>query len=589
MCGSHRLKWVLSMMQQSMQQIIRTALIFVSTIMLTALLTESATVHSQDNPTAIPILVEAIQQANLRSGPGVEFQLIGQIEVGTQYPMIGRSAHFPWFLIQLSNTQGWVYADLVKVTGNPNGAPITEGEITPGPSLTPSPSATLGPQSIPAAITATSPAPTAAGNVFVEAINRTNVRYGPGTDFRRVGSISKGQKYVVLRRHVQFSWLEIAYDPSPSQRAWVSQQTVNVTGNILDVPPTSETAFGYPTLTPTAIMVVTSEPPWMTTPRASGDDRLTTLGSTLYDMLILSHFDPVTDRQGSVFITDIDTGQSISLNPGIAYSGVSLMKIPVLLSYYRKFSNPFSREQAESASNMMVCSRNESSNKVLNYLGAGHENAGASYVTDTLQTLGLKDTFLTKPFFTGNPNGRATATPIAANTLKTNADQMSAEPDSYNQTTPADMGWLLSAVYQCAQNGTGPIMTAFNGDVTMQECRQIVNTMRFNKIGSMAEAGLPTDALIAHKHGWSDDTHGDAAIVLTPGGKYVFVAILHNRIWLESDESFPLVAEMSRLTYNTFNPGTPLSQIHLESVPADCTFPDQLVTDLQLAELPWVR
>ena len=69
----------------------------------------------------------------------------------------------------------------------------------------------------------------------------------------------------------------------------------------------------------------------------------------------------------------------------------------------------------------------------------------------------------------------------------------------------------------------------------------------------------------------------------------MLVAILHNRKWLSSDESFPLVAEISRNTYNIFNPGAPMDKINLQPVPADCTFPDELVADLQLPEVPWTR
>jgi hypothetical protein len=66
----------------------------------------------------------------------------------------------------------------------------------------------------------------------------------------------------------------------------------------------------------------------------------------------------------------------------------------------------------------------------------------------------------------------------------------------------------------------------------------------------------------------------------------VLVAILHNRTWLSSDESFPLIAEISRLTYNTFNPATPLDKIHPQPVPADCTFSDDLLTNLETPDLP---
>jgi beta-lactamase class A len=214
---------------------------------------------------------------------------------------------------------------------------------------------------------------------------------------------------------------------------------------------------------------------------------------------------------------------------------------------------------------------------------------GTQYVTETMQLLGLKDTFLTRPFSLGKVPGTPTPTPLPEDALKTDADQVSTEPDLYSQTTAVDLGWLLSGLYQCAMNGTGPIATTYSGDVTTMECRQIINAMHYNKIGSLSEAGVPLGTNIAHKHGWNDDTHGDAALVMTPGGDYVLVIMMHQKGWLASEESFPVAAEISRLTYNTFNLNTPLQEINLQTVPADCTAPDQLIADFTRSELPSIK
>src|SRR5260221_11321860 len=71
-------------------------------------------------------VVEAIKFANVRSGPGVNYLQVGTIYAGKTYPLIGRYARAPWYLIQLPDTQGWVYTDLVKVTGNPDSVPVTD-------------------------------------------------------------------------------------------------------------------------------------------------------------------------------------------------------------------------------------------------------------------------------------------------------------------------------------------------------------------------------------------------------------------------------------------------------------------------------
>jgi len=547
--------------------------------------------------TNAPVLVEAIKLAKIRSGPGITYPELGQIVSGTTYPLIGRNDHFPWYLIVLPDTQGWVFSDLVKVTGDLSSVPFVSIIITPGASATPTLTQTHEANSpsfsdTPASASATpSTTPQGFTGVTVEAISEARVRYGPGTDFPRVGTIYKGQSYAVLRRHALYPWLEIEYDPVASKRAWVSKETVTVAGDLASVPVTSDHSFGYPTLTATPEMVVTAISPWNSAPPSSVSYGMTRLGSAVYDLLMQNEFVPGTERQASVFILDLSTQQSVSLNPNIAYSAVSMMKIPVIVSFYRKLTGQPTRDQAKALGEMMVCSENSNSNILLRFMGNGDENVGAQYVTSTMQTLGLKNTFLARAFYVGPVDATPTPLPQPITPIKTNADQVSTEPDQYNQSTPADLGWLLSSIYQCAVDGSGPIATAFNGDVTMQECRHIVNAMRADKIGALIEAGVPQNAsvVVAHKHGWGDDTHGDAGLISTAGGDYVLVAMLHNQTWLKSDESFPLIAEISRMTYNTFNPSASLDKIHPQPVPADCTISDQLVADFINPSLPPIK
>src|SRR5689334_8285804 len=172
-------------------------------------------------------------------------------------------------------------------------------------------------------------------------------------------------------------------------------------------------------------MVVAGVSPWESGPAyedKTGDSPLTQLGTTVYGLLVQGGFEPYTERQGAVFVLDLNTQQAVSLNPGVAYSGASMMKIAVLLSYYRKAVAPPDKGAAKVISNMMVCSENNASNAVLNYLGNNDEIAGAKFVTDTVQKLGLKDTFLTRPFYVGAAAGAPTPTPLPDSAYKTDAD-----------------------------------------------------------------------------------------------------------------------------------------------------------------------
>jgi hypothetical protein len=86
---------------------------------------------------------------------------------------------------------------------------------------------------------------------------------------------------------------------------------------------------------------------------------------------------------------------------------------------------------------------------------------------------------------------------------------------------------------------------------------EILDYMQQNKIGSLLEEGVPTEVNIAHRHGWTGDTNVDAGIVFSPGGDYVLVEVLYKPEWLEWELSAPLMADVSRATYNYFNLDTP--------------------------------
>jgi hypothetical protein len=116
-------------------------------------------------------------------------------------------------------------------------------------------------------------------------------------------------------------------------------------------------------------------------------------------------------------------------------------------------------------------------------------------------------------------------------------------------------------MYQCGYNEGGALLASFPNEITPTECRQMLDVMSHNRIGTLIEMGVPEDVRVAHKHGWIADTHGDAAIVFSPGGTYVLVVVLHNPVWLEFGESEPLIEEISRTVYNYFNPDAPLAQV----------------------------
>lgn len=97
-------------------------------------------------------------------------------------------------------------------------------------------------------------------------------------------------------------------------------------------------------------------------------------------------------------------------------------------------------------------------------------------------------------------------------------------------------------------------MVAHADSFTTDECNHMIDWMSQNRIDSLTEAGVPVGTKVAHKHGFSGDTHADAALVFSPGGDFVLASFLYRPEWLEWEESAPLIADIASVTYNYFNP-----------------------------------
>ena len=264
----------------------------------------------------------------------------------------------------------------------------------------------------------------------------------------------------------------------------------------------------------------------------------------------LQVFEQDTGGMASVFIMDLSTGAEININSTEPVSAIDLMKVPIVLETYRSLNQLPSLSQRQLISDTLVVNpENTSANELLALIGTdGDPFAGAQQVTATMQRLGLVNTFVMAPYDAGMPAGKTTPdTP--ANTIEV----LRANPSPTMQTTAEDIGTLLSMVYYCATGQGGALPAAFPGPEWQSECLDMLDYMQQNRIGSLLEEGVPAETPVAHRHGWTGDTHVDAGIVFSPGGDYVLVEILYKPDWLEWELSAPLMADVSRAAYNYFN------------------------------------
>jgi hypothetical protein len=86
-----------------------------------------ATATPSRTPTAPVVLVEAVGEANLRDGPGLDFDIVGTLTAGNPVPVVGRSINFPWYVVEWeSGPDGvaWVFEELVIVRGDITTVPV---------------------------------------------------------------------------------------------------------------------------------------------------------------------------------------------------------------------------------------------------------------------------------------------------------------------------------------------------------------------------------------------------------------------------------------------------------------------------------
>ena len=248
-----------------------------------------------------------------------------------------------------------------------------------------------------------------------------------------------------------------------------------------------------------------------------------------------------------IFVKDLQTGEEFGINAQVAYSGLGVLKIAVLEETYRVLDLPLSAEVNDWVSDTVgVGNSNLKANLLLqDVIGGGDGYRGVEALTASMNYLGLLDTFMAAPYDEQSA--------VAIVTTANSRTDVTTFPDPNVQTTPLDVGLLLEMVYQCSQGG-GTLMVVYADSFSADECNQMIEWMSMNHTDSLVEAGVPVGTMVAHKQGFTGDTHADAALVYSPGGDFVLVVYVYRPQWLTWEESAPLIADIATATYNYFNP-----------------------------------
>jgi len=158
-----------------------------------------------------------------------------------------------------------------------------------------------------------------------------------------------------------------------------------------------------------------------------------------------------------LYLADLQTGEEInfaysqgedfSTNPDVAFTSASIVKIPIMVSAYRRLDDNSDSETTRLIEEMIEKSGNDPADWLMERVIDPF--TGPLDVTADMQSLGLDNTFLAGQFYSGAPLLQVFQTPANQRT------DISTDPDIYNQTTPSDIGMLMEDIYQCTQRGEG--------------------------------------------------------------------------------------------------------------------------------------
>jgi hypothetical protein len=368
-------------------------------------------------------------------------------------------------------------------------------------------------------------------------------RYGPTEPIPLRAEYSRAELEEVLRD------IAARYDEAPTASQPIPGRPEfqpGTAGRTLDIARAAElvgTMLTQPTNRRVILPVMPTDPP------RPGSATLVTLLKQIIDV---ANFDGLA----VLYIQDLRSGDVMHFayfrnadfprDPDIAFTAASIIKIGVMVGYYRYYDEPLDAESAKWMNEMIIMSGNEPADWLMESLDP---DEGPIRITETLRDLGLESTFLAGHFYLGAELLRIYATPGNQRT------DINTRPDIYNQTTASEIGMLLSDIYACTHGG-GTLIAAFPESYSPEECRHMLDLLAENRIGILIEAGVPEGTRVAHKHGWTDsplDMLSDVGIVFSPGGDYVLSAFLWNSQGMIWDPTSKLFADLSRAIYNYFN------------------------------------
>ncbi len=254
----------------------------------------------------------------------------------------------------------------------------------------------------------------------------------------------------------------------------------------------------------------------------------------------------------AAYVQELNTGAEAHVDADVAFSGMSTMKIGIATAIMTLLPNGIAADDPEADKVGQLLdyalgeSNNFAANQLLGYLGDGDTLAGTARFTALMRELGMVNTYMQSGY---DAQVQLPQIPTPGN----QRTDWTANPDSNIQSTPAEMGRILAAIYHCSE-GHGVLLETFGDAITPEECRTILFYMSHDEFQELVWAGLPRPqtAWIVHKHGFAYESHSDVALVWGPTGPYVISVFVFREGWMDWPSSNSAMKTVSRIVWNFF-------------------------------------
>ncbi|GIK54740.1 MAG: SH3 domain-containing protein [Chloroflexi bacterium] len=174
---------------------------------------------------------------NVRSGPGVQYNVIAAVYFGDVVTLLGRNGDATWLYIQTAAAvRGWVNARYITPSVAVTSLPVIDSSVsTPVPGI---------PTSTPvgATTTPTPVGPTAVPNTATINTSSLNMRSGPGVGYVRVATIDSGQLVWLWGRNLDTTWVQVAR--ADNVQGWVNGRFLVTSSSLSNLPVTSQSGTG---------------------------------------------------------------------------------------------------------------------------------------------------------------------------------------------------------------------------------------------------------------------------------------------------------------------------------------------------------